>query len=267
MEQSIPLTENEEYNPLADARIITPCNVCIFADYPDGKTQVGCKAGMLERLKENGAEIIDGCDTTREFFIIKDRVCLTRRVKGWQDKVGEKKTIDELLAIARQEIEKETTAEAIIYVESNNKEALYTTLDSIYAEKVLPNRLAFVLSPKVKIGSAIVDIKMYKHTLPWTIEAIVDTDCDARRSLDIFIGAKCIYPYYITFESGKVIKPGIFAEIKTRLIDKMERFMHCPGDFDGIHNEIVNTAIHKFLHGNTELPIGLKIEGLNNENA
>lgn len=271
MIDKIPLIEQDgELNPLANARIVISCKSCVFADYED-ITQTGCKADMLSKLKDNGAEIIEACDQEKEFYLIKDRVCTNRRLNSWKEAIGKDKVIDELLEIARQEVVFSTAAEAIVYVHNSSKEDLYITLDSIYKEAVKPNKVSFVVSAHVKIGRMVSYIKSYPHTLPWTIEAIIDKTIDIRRSLDIFIGVKCRFPYYVTFLGGTAIRPGIFAEIKERLVDKMERFMYEKGDLDtvgeNIHNEIVNTEIHKFLHGNTEIPIGQKIEGLRNEQA
>lgn len=257
------MEKEQNDNPLANANIITPCNVCVFAHY-EGDTQTGCKAGMLERLEKNGGEIIEAEDTTRKFYIIKDRVCLMRRVAAWKEKFPDK-TIDDLLKIAKLEVEINATAEAVIYVDTDDRNAIYRTIDSIYAEKVQPNRISFVLNANLKPGKLVAIIKSYEHKLPWKIEALLDKKLKDRDALDIYLKTKTIYPYFATFHAGKSIQPGIFNDLKERLIDKMEKVMFLPGD--GFHNEIVNSQIYKFLHGNTELEIGQKIKGLMNEQA
>lgn len=255
----------EEINPLSDARIIVPCKNCIFAHY-EGKTQTGCKAGMLDRLKKHGAIIIEAEDTEKEFYIIKNKICMHRRTEPWQEfHAKNEKDYEKLLKIVKLELEKNITAEAIIYVDNNNEEELLRTVESIYNEKYLPSRLVFVVSTNVKIAKMVTIIKSYPHTLPWMVEVIVDESLDARRSMDLFTNTKCKHLYYVTFLSGKTVKQGIFASIKERVIDKMEVFIYEEGD--DIHNEIVNVEVHKFLHGNTELPIGEKIRGLQNEKS
>jgi hypothetical protein len=270
MSEKIPLAVDD--NPLKEARIIVPCLNCVFAKYTD-TTQTGCAADQLDKLKENGAEIVEAENGTFEFYLIKNRLCMMRREKNWREKIGNKKSILELIDVARQEVLNRCTAEVIVYVIDDDPVKIGGTLDSIYKEEIAPNRISFILNGGVKLSKMVTTIKsLIKPSIPWTVEAIVERDkngnrVDARRAIDIFANTKVKYPYFVTLEAGKRIQQGVVGLIRHRLVDKMEMLMHEFGEEMGIHNEIVNTDIFKFLHGNCELPIGEKIRGLTNEQS
>lgn len=62
----------------------TSCRDCIFADYNRGNTQVACELGNLQKLADNGAEIISAYDDDMEFYVVENRFCNSFRPKGWE---------------------------------------------------------------------------------------------------------------------------------------------------------------------------------------
>ena len=64
----------------------TACKNCLFAIY-DGKTQVGCQAGRIDRYKDLD-QVFDAYDDTHEFYVIKG-ICNAVRENGWNNDVAE----------------------------------------------------------------------------------------------------------------------------------------------------------------------------------
>ena len=63
----------------------TVCRDCSFSVY-EGDTQTGCLLGNIEKLAENGAEIVESYDETgREFNVINDRLCVFWRHPQWEE--------------------------------------------------------------------------------------------------------------------------------------------------------------------------------------
>jgi hypothetical protein len=267
----------ENTNPLSDARLIVPCKPCVFAQW-DGKTQIGCRAGMLDKLKDNGAEIIEVYDTETESYVIKNRVCMMRRLSGWRERWADK-DIDALLEIADKEVYRAITTELLVYVGPNWSEhevakGLTITLDSVVKEEVKPIRITFITNNSMRISKMVRAVKKYELMTPqgsklppWFVEYITDrTDDDQmiqdRAAIDIFAKTKCIAPYYIIAECGKPVRQNIFSYIKEKVIREMKMVLCERGDDDGLHNEIVHVGVHMYLRGNWEINVCDKIESM-----
>ena len=64
-------------------QVHTSCKDCAFSVYSD-KTQTGCSAGMLDKYKDAGAEVIEVYDDSdKEFFVINNKLCTHHRDKEW----------------------------------------------------------------------------------------------------------------------------------------------------------------------------------------
>ena len=59
----------------------TPCQLCIFAIY-DGITQIGCKHGLIDDYKKLGITIIEAYNEEKEFYLVKDKVCMYYRSRA-----------------------------------------------------------------------------------------------------------------------------------------------------------------------------------------
>lgn len=66
-------------------KIETSCKPCIFAEW-DGDEQVGCKASILEELKEQ--DIVECYDDEKKFFVL-NRLCTGFRPTSWNDSVAD----------------------------------------------------------------------------------------------------------------------------------------------------------------------------------
>lgn len=82
-------TQCEADSPGAPAfeRIHTSCKDCVFATY-DEDTQTGCRAGRLDKYRQNGSDIIEAFDNEKEFFVINKKLCNLNRDRNseWAQK-------------------------------------------------------------------------------------------------------------------------------------------------------------------------------------
>lgn len=86
------LPENFQFS-----QIRTECKECCFAEYV-GKTQTGCKMGVLDKIPDNVVEVYD---EEKEFFVINDRHCHFCRDKAWAEFYADK-NLEELVRAQSQ---------------------------------------------------------------------------------------------------------------------------------------------------------------------
>lgn len=121
----------------------TSCKNCVFSKY-ENDTQTGCLTGMLEKYKERDIEILEVYDTDKEFFVINDRACISKRTEEYfQNTVMENSSIEEKTAyvLSLQSLQ------YLAVVDCNNRtpEQLYEVLSEINKCKIKPKCVMVVI--------------------------------------------------------------------------------------------------------------------------
>ena len=117
----------------------TSCKDCAFAVY-SGKTQTGCSAEILDRYRENGAEIVESYDDSgKEFFVINNKLCSHHREKEWAKKYSK----SELLNIVNSQT-KSPYQVMLLYYQDSSQEDLDSTLKSLANQFNPPNIISII---------------------------------------------------------------------------------------------------------------------------
>lgn len=223
----------------------TSCYDCIFATW-NGRTQTGCKFDRIDKLEDNGAEILGKDDGEKQYFLIIGRFCNACRNHEWGDKHRRR----EWKSIVEKQIE--IPIDVIIFVKPNHAfcETLFT-LDSLYNQNIKPKSILIAIdSPSESAGEIssfytsdlIYDLKN-RDGIPWRVETLSTSDA-----------IKLCKSTYITSCNAGYIFPADFIFNLNKAINvDMKRFVVILPDDNGnrpvwmklagnTHNEIIEKA-------------------------
>ena len=206
-------------------KIHTSCKECIFAEWDDGITQIGCQVGMLDRLESKGIEIIGVYDSDKEFWVINKHKCPYIRDKNWANRYPGKDLV--------QIVEKETKLPYQLIVISNNKlRDLELTIRSIVSQKLQPIHVT-VIKPK---GDTIIPHKISPllngHDFEWRIQNIL-TSINSGYFWSIEQVLKFTSkPFFGVFNAGFSIPRNLFSCLSEKVIKDQFKFSTViPDDF------------------------------------
>lgn len=218
------MSQQEDQNPPKINKVHTSCKNCVFAEWED-VTQVGCSTGMLDRLEENGVEIIGVYDHEKEFWVINNRKCPYFREQSWADQVD-----GDLVS----KVEKETKLPYQLIITASNKfEELEQTIQSVLDQKLQPVHVT-VIKPK---GN---DIKPHKvsnlisgHDFAWRVQNVLNPlDNEKFRSIEqvLKFTAK---PFFGVFNAGYTIPSNLFQTLSEKVIKDSYQFSMVEPDENG----------------------------------
>tara|TARA_R110000751_G_scaffold21636_1_gene61913 strand:- start:3754 stop:4572 length:819 start_codon:yes stop_codon:yes gene_type:complete len=232
----------------------TSCKDCAFAEY-SGKTQTGCSAGILERYRKNGADIVEVYDDNgKEFFVINDKLCSHHRDKEWAKKYSK----SELLNIVNSQTKSPYQA-IILYCEESTLEGIDSTLKGL-SEQFNPPSIISVISMKktdsiYKLNMEIeAVIKKYDDKFDWRIQNTLDPDeTVVRQAIDLAIDGtyfKYGFPYYLVFESGFEVPKDFTEELHNSIVFEGKQMVFCHPLKDSMNGMLVNRLLHRKHTGN-----------------
>lgn len=242
--------------------IITSCRDCIFAEY-DGPTQRNCTLGRLYPFQNNGAEVYQIEDDEKTFYQIVGRFCNMCRNHDWGNRHPRQKW--------REITEYESAIRVcmIIYVDNSTSFSDFvSSLRSIVSQTLKPHSLIVVLNNPQEAS------KKYLHTVmreklnyPWEVRDMVEDDelgrPDRGRAIDIVV-SKCNSIFYCVSSAGYSYNENFLADLNTAINTDMKRFVAVLPDEDG-NRLVVQTGLHNFIKGNTNIPILDKLKEISQE--
>jgi hypothetical protein len=231
----------------------TNCKDCAFAVY-SGKTQTDCSAGILERYRKNGAEIIEVYDDDdKEFFVIDNKICPYHREKDWAKKYSK----SELLNIVNAQT-KSPYHVMILYKEEASQEGLSSTLKSL-AEQFNPPNIVSIISMKktdsiYKLNMELESIiKEYDEKFDWRIQNIVNSETTERQAIDLAVDGtyfKYSFPYYLVFECGFEVPKDFTEELHNSIMFDGKQMVFCEPIEGSMNGMLVNRLLHRKHTGN-----------------
>ena len=240
--------------------IKTVCRDCAFAKY-EGETQIGCKLGKLEKLRDLGETVVAAYDDTeKEFFIIQDRFCVFWRDPNWKDsefaRIPKDKRNDESLA-TRVRYEVRAKFLTIVYLdESSTISDLKKTVNSLKSGLLTPKKIAFCDNQSSVDTRELIKVAKSSGCL-WGLEKIVENNANKQRCVDIVVkkAKSSENTYYSFFSAGESVPKNFHSDIDNAINDDLSKFLALyvePEEEEGSVSEgfVGQIHIHKQIGGN-----------------
>jgi hypothetical protein len=199
--------------------IHTPCKECVFAEYQDN-TQTGCAAGMLDKFKSAGYDIVEVYDNDKEFFVINNKKCLFMRPQNWLIK-NKTNNINEALEIAT----KENQIKYILILDINDSttlDSINTTLTFFNEQKIVPAGILVMTDKKYKLQVDIKNIaKLLDSTkIKWRIQKFIDEDLSFSQKIKAIIQSAPMNRFYLYLDPIKFNTAGLdIGFLNTKILD------------------------------------------------
>ena len=274
MTEKIKITDEHEDGILEQSdRPQTACRDCVFAQY-DGNTQIGCKLGKLDLLKENGGVITEVYDDSKkEYYVISDRFCVFWRRPSWLNKDEVKRFGAE--ETARKEVQARFAA--IIYInDKSSLEDIEKTVISLINQNLQPRKLIVANNSPLKPSKLVSLGKDFSVNLLfpkqggesktyWKIEQIKEDKASFSRCVDIAIKGVSANEqnYYCSFVAGFQVPKDFIHKIDVALNDDMKRFLLLTAQ--GNNGQVAQVHMHKSIQGNYTKPFLDKMKTVTEE--
>jgi hypothetical protein len=224
-------------------QVSTTCENCVFAVFDAAeKLQIGCLAGILDKIQRQDVELMLQEKDNRKTIIIPGRVCLYCRNEAWKERNSNGVP---LLEVARDEIT--LRMEVIIYFGPDDKFVeLGKTVDSLCNGYIKPTKITFCDHKNVR-PSTFKNWVENRCRTSWRIEHIRE---DAGIDRVIHICAKKVRSLFFSiFKSGYEVPKHFISSIDSALNDDLERFILLK-PVDDLNCLTLQTMVHKQLaHG------------------
>lgn len=222
-------------------RFDTPCKNCIFAIY-DNITQTGCKFNRLDIFRDKECGVIEAYDHEKEFFVIKNRLCLYKRTEKWPyHDAEEKKQVTQIQKEIRLQYK------AIVY-HNDNLDDLKKTLTSLLNQTLRPTSLAVIKRVDSKEHRAYL-LELLKHVnIPWRIENITNNDVSYWQAVDFAVMHKP-NNYYAVFNAGCDIPKDTFEIINHKMVEELKPIAIVKPNSNGdglISSHVIHMATEDF---------------------
>ena len=234
-------------------QVHTNCKDCAFSVYSD-KTQTGCSAGMLDKYKDAGAEVIEVYDDSdKEFFVINNKLCTHHRDKEW----AKQYTKSELLNIVESQT-KSPYQVMLLFHQDSTLDDLSTTLESLVGQFNPPSIISVISMKKTdsiyKLNMQIEDLlKKHEDKVDWRIQNILDVETTDRQAIDLAVDGtyfKYTFPYYIVFSCGFQVPEEFTEEIHNSIIIDAKQPVYCHPVDESLNGMLVNRLLHRKHTGN-----------------
>jgi len=198
-----------------DRALQTSCKECQFATY-SGKTQEGCAAGRLDKLKEY---VVDAYDDDKEFYVV-DCLCNMFRAPSWNEGVPDTdKARSEVMPLFSIVIGSDNSEAELPYWEK-----LSRTTESLVKMTYDPTKVAIIYSTR---ATATQETKRnIRRSFDQMGAAgfnpqIVAVTEEKMRDYDTFKRAGGAY--FITIVVGEEVPSTLLSDIDVQLNEKMRR--------------------------------------------
>lgn len=219
----------------------TICRHCVFAKW-QGDEQVGCKLDRIDKLEENGAEIVGIDEDGVKYFAILKRFCNACRTEDSFKDVAKKHYAGKVYSEIRPRID------YIIRGETSSLGEIMNTAQSIL--KQLPKSLTVIVGEGIK--SADILSKFFKNKFPiYVIKSYSDKSRPVDEAFKKFKGQ-----FYCEVDGGFVLEDDFAQKIHDYLNKEMKRFILIEDD----NFRVYISMLHKNLMGNRDYSLAQKIK-------
>jgi hypothetical protein len=247
-----------------EAKVETVCASCCFKEVEEDNEvwahQTGCQFKVLERMRDQGAEIKEHTDGEHCFVYnsIVDRVCVyCRPIKGWMDRFPGVSDAG-LMKIAREEVKPRM---GMIIISDGDMADLQLTVTSVANMDIKPHKVCVQFKNQdMRPTNALGLLGSYfdAHNIEYRIDYIMEKDAVDTRIIDIAF-KKLPQSYFCVFEAGFVVPKDFIDAIDKALNDDLERFlMLLP--IDGVNGLVAQTRVAKQIGGSNEDFLGAKLQ-------
>ena len=146
-------------------KVITSCRECVFAEF-DGKTQTGCKQGVLKNYKN----VISAYDENGlEFEIIQGENCFLKRLQPFAND-------EEGIKLAR--LQSRLQIDAIIICDRYDPPRLIKMINSLIDQEHKPAKVTIVLKPTIHYDPDFVRALFKDTNIDWRVENHLKEETD-----------------------------------------------------------------------------------------
>ena len=240
-------------------QVVTSCAACCFADY-EGKTQVGCELGRIEKFQEGGTRVIEAEDGEKEFYVVH-RMCNFYREEEWAEYWKDKE----------KRVKKENAVRVSFIVpvnEDDTLEGLQKTLLSIAmqeefeAVKVITmnnstNKDNFDIIHKLHevFGSYAEQTSYLNKSEEGTTfvgGSMVEKSADFWTLLEASF-AFAVNGYYAVFNCGTEVSSDFLKRINHAINENLKQVLMIEPFDEGSHDGLtISCALHKYLSGSKD---------------
>jgi hypothetical protein len=199
--------------------IHTPCKECVFAEY-DHKRQTGCAAGMLDKFKNSGYDIVEVYDNEKEFFVINNKKCIFMRKINWLNNRGFNS-----LTKAVEEAKKENEIKYILILDINKNTSLYSiqnVINFFNKQEIIPTGILVItntnedLQIKIKDIAKLLDIQKIK----WRIQKFIDQSLNFTQKIKAIIQSAPVNRFYFYIDPMKFDSNNLnMSVLNTKILD------------------------------------------------
>lgn len=198
----------------------TSCKNCIYAKFDENnKTQIGCEFDRIEKLKNNGINVIESYDDEKEFYVLDKHACMAYREKEF---LSNGITLEESKKITRKQMSPRFAA--VINVSDSDKEKLVAIIKNISDQTISFHEVIFCTNSSIKPSDIISIINELKCKFKWNIKQILDDYWLGSRSINISV-QKSKSTYFSMFESNFNIPKNFVEELEKAICDDLKRFI------------------------------------------
>jgi hypothetical protein len=199
--------------------IHTPCKECVFAEY-DNKTQTGCAAGMLDKFKNSGYDIVEVYDNEKEFFVINNKKCIFMRKRDWFDNRNFNS-----ITKAVAEATKENEIKYILILDIN-KNTSFSSIENVVnffnTQNIIPTGILVItntnedLQIKIKDIAKLLDIQKIK----WRIQKFIDQSLNFTQKIKAIIQSAPVNRFYFYIDPMKFDSNNLnMSVLNTKILD------------------------------------------------
>ena len=267
------LTEREAILKTAEEKtIFTMCNGCIFSSLQENDNEDlsdYCSIDRLKKLQDNGAEILNVCDTEdteKNTKLVNGRVCNMLRGKDWAEaRIGDGHKKEELEMVAQKETE--IKCAAILYMgevpEKEQESRMYSlccAMKSLEIADIRPFEFSVINNSDVGPYEFLSYIRRKCEEMdiktPWKMEYISDSQIKSMPTEDekilacVDVAVKNIDSvYYCVFIEDCQIPENYLENINEFINKDMQRFLAIVPE-KGVNGLCIQHQAHKQLVGN-----------------
>lgn len=235
--------------------ISTTCKDCLFGKY-DGKTQVGCELGRIEKIKEHPVyDLVEAYDEQKEFYVLNHHLCLHQRVSGW---IHDNKSMDEMVREVKEEIKMNWGAILSLKNETTqDMSRVQQRLEEI-TNQTNPPKWIGVINQDVDLDVFWIIDYLNKKDIKWSIESGQE---HTRHYIDVLFNKfkKDRFVFYAFFESHMDIPSDLYDRMHRNVIDNLMQYSVIK-DNDSLHCMLVNKVAHMKYEGNQNVALETKIK-------
>ena len=258
------LEKDDISNDVPISATSTSCLRCVFATF-DGKTQIGCIAGQLDKFKESDVEVLEVFnETDGEFFVISNKLCSYYRPKKVVEELLDDISPEDLLVNIKAKLL--IPYQAIVFFRSDDSlEELHERLVELQDQEVKPKIVTVIDRSHSKSPREGKIMKLFQNNFKfdyWRIHKASAIDQEDNELVDICYDntKKYTFFFYTIFETSKPIPMKFSEEMHTSIQNKMMSFTVLTPNEDGVGGTALKVAHGKYGGNSFGIPLETKLK-------